>query len=67
VAPEGRQVTTFLKICLYIFAACAALGLLPAAVLAARARQPAMIVLSLLVATFVIFVLVASAGELPRH
>jgi spore maturation protein SpmA len=57
----------FLKICLYIFAACAALGLLPAAVLAARARQPAMIVLSLLVATFVIFVLVASAGELPRH
>jgi len=58
---------TFLKICLYIFAACAALGLLPAAVLAARARQPAMIVLSLLVATFVIFVLVASAGELPRH
>jgi len=60
-------VTTFLKICLYIFAACAALGLLPAAVLAARARQPAMIVLSLLVATFVIFVLVASAGELPRH
>jgi spore maturation protein SpmA len=59
--------TTFLKICLYIFAACAALGLLPAAVLAARARQPAMIVLSLLLATFVIFVLVASAGELPRH
>jgi spore maturation protein SpmA len=57
----------FLKICLYIFAACAALGLLPAAVLAARARQPAMIVLSLLVGTFVIFVLVASAGELPRH
>ena len=58
--------TTFLKICLYIFAACAALGLLPAAVLAARARQPAMIVLTLLVATLVIFVLVASAGELPR-
>jgi spore maturation protein SpmA len=57
--------STFLRICLYIFAVCAALGLLPAAVLAARARQPAMIVLSLLVATFVIFVLVASAGELP--
>ena len=57
----------FLKICLYIFAACAALGLLPAAVLAARARQPAMIVLTLLVAAFVIFVLVASAGELPQH
>jgi spore maturation protein SpmA len=59
--------STFLRICLYIFAACAALGLLPAAVLAARARQPALIVLTLLVATFVIFVLVASAGELPRR
>jgi spore maturation protein SpmA len=59
--------STFLRICLYIFAACAALGLLPAAVLAARARQPALIVLTLLVASFVIFVLVASAGELPRR
>ena len=59
--------TTFLKICLYIFAACAALGLLPAAVLAARARQPAMIVLSLLLATLVIFVLVASAGDLLQQ
>ena len=59
--------STFLRICLYVFAACAALGLLPAAVLAARARQPALIILTLLVASFVIFVLVASAGELPRH
>jgi len=59
--------STFLKICLYIFAVCAALGLLPAAILAARARQPLMIVLSLIIATFVIFVLVASATELPRH
>jgi len=59
--------STFLRICLYIFAACAALGLLPAAVLAARARQPALIVLTLLVAGFVIFVLVASAGELPQR
>jgi len=59
--------STFLRTCLYIFAACAALGLLPAAILAARARQPAMLILSLLVATFVIFVLVASAGELPQH
>jgi hypothetical protein len=59
--------STFLRICLFIFAVCAALGLLPAAILAARARQPVMIVLSLLVAAFVIFVLVASATELPRH
>ena len=59
--------STFLSICLYIFAACAALGLVPAAVLAARARQPVMVVVSLVVAAFVIFVLVAAAGELPRH
>jgi hypothetical protein len=59
--------STFLKTCLYIFAGCAALGLLPAAILAARARQPLMIIVSLLVATFVIFVLVAAAGELPGH
>jgi spore maturation protein SpmA len=59
--------STFLRTCLYIFAACAALGLLPAAILSARARQPAMVILSLLVATFVIFVLVASAGELPQR
>ena len=59
--------STFLRICLFIFAACAALGLLPAAILAARARQPVMILLSLLVASFVIFVLIASATELPRH
>jgi len=57
--------STFLRICLYIFAVCAALGLLPAAVLAARARQPVMIILSLVVASFVIFVLIAAAGELP--
>jgi spore maturation protein SpmA len=59
--------STFLSTSLYIFAGCAALGLLPAAILAARARQPAMIVMSVVVATFVVFVLVAAAGELPKH
>lgn len=59
--------TTFVSVCLYVFAGCAALGLLPAAVLAARARQPAMFVISLVVAAFVIFVLVTAAGDLPRH
>ena len=59
--------TTFVRVCLYVFAGCAALGLLPAAVLAARARQPAMLVLSLLIAAFVIFVLITAAGDLPRH
>jgi hypothetical protein len=59
--------TTFLSTCLYIFAGCAALGLLPAAILAARARQPAMIAISLAVAAFVIFVLVDAAQNLGSH
>lgn len=56
---------SFLSVCLYVFAGCAALGLLPAAVLAARARQPAMVVGSVFIAGFVIFVLVSAAGYLP--
>jgi spore maturation protein SpmA len=67
VPQESIDMSTFLSTCLYIFAACAALGLLPAAILAARARQPVMVVVSVVVATFVVFVLVAAAGELPRH
>jgi hypothetical protein len=59
--------TTFLSVSLYVFAGCAALGMLPAFVLAAKARQPAMAVLALLVAVFVIYVLVAAAGELPHR
>jgi hypothetical protein len=59
--------TTFIVVCLYFFAGCAVLGLLPAALLAARARQPAMIVTSLFVAAFVIFVLVAAARKVPGH
>jgi hypothetical protein len=59
--------SAFLSTCLYIFAGCAVLGLLPAALLAARARQPVMFIVSLIVATFVVFVLVAAAGELPRQ
>lgn len=55
---------TFLSTCLYIFAGCAALGLLPASILAARARQPAMIAVSLLAAGFVMFVLISAAGRL---
>jgi len=57
-------VTTFLSVCLYLFAVCAALGILPAAVLAAKAGRVSLIVLSLLVDGFVIFVLVAAAGDL---
>ena len=59
--------TTFLSTCLYVFAGCAALGLLPAALLAARARQPVMIVVSLAAAAFVIFVLVDAAQKLGSH
>lgn len=58
---------SFIGVCLYVFAGSAALGLLPAAVLAARARQPVMFVLSLLIAAFVIFVLITAAADLPRH
>jgi len=59
--------TTFLSTCLYVFAGCAALGLLPAALLAAKARQLVMFVIALLIAAFVIFVLVAAAGKLTGH
>jgi len=59
--------STFLSICLYIFAGCAVLGLLPAAILAARARQLVLVIMSLIVAAFVVFVLVAAAGKLPTH
>ena len=55
---------TFVRVCLYVFAGCAALGLLPVAVIAARARQPAMIVVTLFVSAFVIFVLITAATEL---
>jgi hypothetical protein len=54
----------FLQVCLYVFAACAAFGLIPAGILAARARSAAGIVLALVVAAFVIFVLVTAAGDL---
>jgi hypothetical protein len=55
-------VTAFIPACLYFFAACAAIGILPAAVLAAKARSVAGTVASLAVAAFVIFVLVTAAG-----
>ena len=56
--------TTFLRVSLYVFAGCTMLGLLPAAVLAAKARTPVMAVFAVIVAAFVIFVLVAAAGQL---
>jgi hypothetical protein len=60
-------VTGFLSASLFFFAGCAALGMLPPLVLAARERKPALAVITLLVAAFAIYVLVAAAVELPRH
>lgn len=54
--------TGVIKASLYVFAGCAALGLIPAAVLAAKARQPVMLVTAFLIAGFVVFVLVTAAG-----
>jgi len=56
--------STFLGISLYVFAGCAALGMIPSSVLAARARRPAMMVIALLVAAYVIYVLVSAAVRL---
>ena len=56
--------TGFVSVCLYVFAGCAALGLLPAAVLAARAGQRKSTAGVLLLAAFVIFILVTAAGDL---
>ena len=55
---------TFISACLYAFAVCAALGLIPAAVLAARAGQRKLTVVPVLVAVFVIWVLCTAAGDL---
>ena len=54
----------FLAVSLYAFAACAALGLLAALVLAARERQAAAALLAVLAAVFAEYVLIASAVRL---
>ena len=56
--------TTLLKVSLYAFAGCAAVGMLPVAILAARGRRPAAFLLALLIAAYAMFVLIAAAGEL---
>jgi len=57
-------VSAVLAGCLYVFAVCAALGLVPAALLAARAGQRTTTVTVLVIAAFVIWVLVNAAGNL---
>jgi hypothetical protein len=54
----------FLRDSLIAFAGCAALGMLPPAVLAAKARKPTAAVIAVLTAAFVIFVLATSAAAL---
>jgi hypothetical protein len=58
--------TTFLRVSLYVFAGCAVLGMLPPAVLAARARRPTMAVIALVIAAYAVFVFVVAAGRLTR-
>ena len=58
------DVNTFLCACLYAFAGCTVLGIVPPFVIAGKARQPLIAVATLLIAGFVIFVLVAAAMKL---
>ncbi len=58
--------TGFLSASLFFIAGCAALGIMPSSLLAAKARKPGLAVLTLVVAVFVIYVLVAAATTLPR-
>lgn len=55
---------TFLSSCLYVFAGCTVLGILPPFVIAGKARQPLIAVITLIVAGFVIYVLVTAGMKL---
>jgi hypothetical protein len=57
-------VNTFLSNCLYVFAGCTVLGIVPPFVIAGKARQPLIAVITLLIAGFVIFVLITAAMRL---
>jgi hypothetical protein len=54
----------FIAGCLAVLAACALAGILPAAVLAARTRQPALAALAVIVALGVAAVLANGAADL---
>ncbi len=58
--------TGFLSVSLFFLAGCAVLGTIPPSILAAKARKPALAVLTLLTAALVVYVLVAAAASL-RH
>jgi hypothetical protein len=61
---ETANVNTFLCDCLYAFAGCTVLGIVPPFVIAGKARQPLIAVVTLLIVGFVIFVLVTAATKL---
>jgi hypothetical protein len=54
----------FLAVCLAVFAACAVLGILPAAVLAARARQPVMVAVAVVLGLGAAAVLANAGADL---
>ena len=56
--------TDFLSASLFFLAGCAVLGIIPPSILAAKARKPAVAVLTLLTAASVVYVLVAAAASL---
>jgi hypothetical protein len=58
------DVNTFLSSCLYAFAGCTVLGIVPPFVIAGKARQPLLAVITFLLAAFVIFVLIAAGLKL---
>ena len=58
--------TGFLSACLLFLAGCAVLRTIPPSILAARARKPAVAVMTLLIAAPVVYVLVATAASLQH-
>lgn len=57
---------TLVKVSICFFAGCAALGMIPPAVLVAKARKPVMAVIPLLIADYVVYVLITAAEQLPH-
>jgi hypothetical protein len=54
----------FFSASLFFLAGCAVLGTIPPSILAAKARKPALAVLTFLTAASVVYVLVAAAASL---
>jgi hypothetical protein len=59
-------VTGFLSASLFVLAGCAVLGIIPPSILAAKAHKPMVAVMTILIAAFFVYLLVATAARL-RH